>query len=168
MNSAAVPTLAAIAIQGALGLAVFQANPRRKSNQAFLLLSLVIAAWLGNLYFVFTVTSLEAAAFHIREASAAGAWILPAFNLLRLTIKYPALSWRTLLRKFRLWLLAAVLITVYCQTGFFLTAAKIDNVAVAALATPTPVYGKGSYLYVAYFVIAGFAVVFHYFRDVKN
>ena len=55
MNSAAVPTLAAIAIQSALGLGVFQANPRRKSNQCFLLLSAVIACWLGSLYFTFIV-----------------------------------------------------------------------------------------------------------------
>jgi len=42
MNNAAFPTLAAIVIQLALGLTVFQANPRRKSNQCFLLLSAVI------------------------------------------------------------------------------------------------------------------------------
>src|SRR5438105_10078613 len=96
MNSAAVPTLAAIALQSALGLGVFQANPRRKSNQCFLLLSAVIAAWLGSLYFTFIVKNPAIAEFHIRAASAAGGLILVVFNLLRLCIRFPEKRWRSL------------------------------------------------------------------------
>ena len=47
MSGTTVPTLAAIALQLVLGLAVFQANPKRRLNQCFLLLSVVIVAWLG-------------------------------------------------------------------------------------------------------------------------
>ncbi|HEX8077018.1 MAG TPA: histidine kinase N-terminal 7TM domain-containing protein, partial [Chthoniobacterales bacterium] len=168
MNSAAIPTLAAIAIQGALGLAVFQANPRRKSNQCFLLLSAVIGAWLGNLYFTFTVETTATAAFHIREASAAGAWILVVFNLLRLCIRNPMKSWKTILYKSRFWLLAGAVMTVYCQTGFFLTGAEVKETLANATATPTPVYGRGSLLYGVYFIAAGLAVVVNYFRDARQ
>ncbi len=168
MNSAAVPTLAAIAIQSALGLAVFQANPRRKSNQCFLLLSGIIAIWLGNLYFTFTVKNVETAAINIREASAAGAWILTAFNLLRLSIRSPDKSWRYILSKSRVWLIASTLLTAYCQTNFFLVGARFSDLRGATGVTATPIYGHASYLYGLYFSAAGIIVIADYFRDVRK
>ena len=168
MNNAVIPTLAAIAIQGALGLAVFQANPRRKSNQAFLFLSVVIAAWLGNLYFAMIVKSGEGAAFHIRQASAAGAWILVVFNLLRLSIQHPDKRWRIILLKSRIWLVTGVAVTIYCQTNFYLSGVRLADHSASSLDTPIPVYGRGLYLYVVYFISAGLAIIVNYFRDVRN
>ena len=167
MNSAAVPTLAAIAIQSALGLAVFQANTRRRSNQCFLILSVVIGVWLGNLYFTFTATTPEAAAFHIREASAAGALILVAFNLLRLSIRYPDKNWRFLLLKCRWWLLAGAAVTFYCQTNLFLIGAKLSQTEIGNGAM-APIYSRGLIFYVLYFAVAALAIVVHYSRDAKN
>ncbi|HEV3409550.1 MAG TPA: GAF domain-containing protein, partial [Chthoniobacterales bacterium] len=167
MNSAAIPTLAAIAIQGALGLAVFQANPRRRANQCFLLLSGVIAVWLGNLYLIFVVDSPAAAEFHIRQASAAGGWILVVFNLLRLCIRHPEESWRRIFFKARYWLLAGAVMTAYCQTGFFLVGAKTSPLG-ATGGTFTPVYGPGLSLFVVYFATLSLAIITYYVRDVKR
>ena len=85
MSSATVPTIGAIALQLVLGIAVFQANPKRRLNQCFLLLSLAVVAWLCSLHFAFTATTPIVAEFSIREAAVAGALALMMFNLLRLS-----------------------------------------------------------------------------------
>src|SRR5438552_18320459 len=72
MIGSTVAILTAVLIQLALGGTVFLANRQRKSNQAFLLLSLAATAWLGSLYYILTATQLRAAEVGIREASVAG------------------------------------------------------------------------------------------------
>src|SRR5438105_1967212 len=167
-NSAAVPTVAAIIIQLILGLAVFQANPKRKPNQCFLLLSVIIGIWLGSLYLVFSTRSAEAAAFYIREASAAGALILTIFNLLRLSIQKQDKGWRDILRDSWLWLVVVLAIVGFCQTKSFLQGARFVQPAGATISLPVPEYGNGSVIYVFYFVIAGLALIINYARDVKR
>src|ERR1700704_443412 len=85
MNSATTPILFALVLQLGLGLIVFQSNPRRKSNQSFLLLSLAAVGWLASLFFAFTASNSNVATFWIREASAFGVLNLAGFNLLRLS-----------------------------------------------------------------------------------
>src|SRR5436190_2863945 len=104
MSSATVPTIAAIALQLILGLAVFQANPKRRLNQCFLLLSLAVIAWLCCLHLAFTATSPLVAELSIRETSIAGALALMMFNLLRLSLLQREKSWRDRLRRSRVWL----------------------------------------------------------------
>ena len=168
INSAAAPTLAAIVIQLVLGLAVFQANPRRKSNQCFLLLSLFIAMWLGSLYSAFSARNTEAAALYIRQASAAAALILTAANLLRLSIQKQDRSWGGILHDSWLWLIAALAIATFCQTKFFLEGARFSQPPGALIALPVPVYGNASVVYVFYFVVAGLAVIINYARDARQ
>ena len=80
MSSHTIPTLAALVVQIALGLAVFLANRRRLANQCFLLLSLAIGTWLGSLQLAFSARSPEVAEFAIRLASAAGASYFAMLN----------------------------------------------------------------------------------------
>ncbi|MEP6820727.1 MAG: ATP-binding protein [Chthoniobacterales bacterium] len=168
MNNSALSTLAAIVIQLALALAVFQANPRRKSNQCFLLLSGVIAVWLGSLFQTLTTTNAEVGAFYIRHASAAGALTLVFFNLLRLTITRPADRWSSLLRQSWIWLVAGFAVGLLCQTGLFLKTAEFSAPGSSTNLTLHPVYGKGLLLYILYFFVAGFAILFSYLRAVRN
>src|SRR5215210_7459999 len=157
INSAATPTLAAIVIQLGLGVAVFQANPRRKPNQCFLLLTAFIGIWLGSLYSAFSATSTESAAFFIRQASAAAALILTTANFLRLSIEKQERTWRTILRRSWIWLLSALAIVVFCQTNAFLERARFSQPPGALIALAVPVYGDAAALYVLYFVVAGLA-----------
>src|SRR2546423_13892524 len=108
MNTATVPILVALFVQLALGLVVFQANRQLKSNQSFLLLSLVAAGWLCTLYYASVATNEEMAALWIREASALGALNLAGFNLLRLSIREKQRSWREILRQSRVWIAATI------------------------------------------------------------
>jgi uncharacterized membrane protein YhfC len=73
MNSATTAVLAALTIQIGLGLAVFQANPKRQSNQCFLILSLTIAAWLASLYIAFQATNSV-------DVAGAASCVIPAFG----------------------------------------------------------------------------------------
>ena len=97
MSGARVPTIGAAALQLIIGLTVFQANPKRRLNQCFLLLSLAIVAWLSSLHLAFTATTPIVGEFAIRETSAAGALCLMMFNLLRLSVLMGEQSWRDIL-----------------------------------------------------------------------
>src|ERR1700736_5508651 len=103
MNSATTPIVIALVLQLALGLVVFQSNPRRKSNQSFLLLSLATVGWLSSLFFAFTASNSDVAGFWIREASAFGVLNLAGFNLLRLSICETERSWGEIFRRSRFW-----------------------------------------------------------------
>src|SRR5438552_7103469 len=168
MHSAAVPTLVALAIQSVLGLVVFQANPWRKPNQCFFLLSTVIGVWLACLYFSFSATTSAEVAFYIREASAAGALILTVFNLLRVSIRQQNRRWQEILGDAWIWLIAAVAAVIFCQTKFFLEGARFSRPPGASIPFPVPVYGQEAVFYFLYFVIAGLIVIINYARDVRQ
>lgn len=168
MNSATAPILAALVAQLGLGLAVFVANPRRKSNQCFLLLSLVAVGWLGSLYGAFTTDDPAIAAACMRQASAAGALILTALNLLRLSIRRGQEGWRGILRRSWGWLVLTLGIVVLCQTGFFLEGARMPQHVGGALALPVPVYGNAVYIYPIYFVAVIVALVIGSWRDLRQ
>ena len=127
MNSATTPTLVALVVQLALALVIFQSNSKRKSNQSFLLLSLVAGAWLGSSYYALTATNAHVAEFWIRQASAAGALVFTAFNLLRISVRWNQESWRAILYRSRFWLVASVGIVCLCETKWFLTGAMMPS-----------------------------------------
>src|SRR5438105_10387959 len=166
MSGATVPTIGAIALQLILGLAVFQANPKRRLNQCFLLLSLVIIAWLGSLHFAFTARDSIVAEFAIRQASAAGALYLAMLNLLRLSVRHREQSWLDILGRSRVWLAVTAGIVALCQTDFFLQGARIPNPVGSA--APIPLYGHGLLPYTIFFVAAVIALIISTWRDLRN
>jgi len=165
MNSATAPTIAAIVIQLGLGFAVFQANPRRRSNQCFLVLCLVIGAWLGCLFLAFSAKSSGLAEFAIREASAAGVLVLAALNLLRVSIRRQHETWGALFRRSSIWLFLSTAIVVLCQTKAFLKGAQMPHVNGEA---PSPVYGEMVYIYTIYLIGALVALIVVYLYDLKK
>lgn len=166
MSGATVPTIGAIVLQLVLGLAVFHANPKRRLNQCFLLLSLVIVGWLASLHFAFTASNSAVAEFSIRQASAAGALYLWLLNLLRLSVRQRDQSWTDILGRSRLWLVFTIGTVALCQTGFFLEGAKFpDPIGSAA---PSPLYGYGVFLYSLFLVAAIIALVIATWRDLRN
>jgi PAS domain S-box-containing protein len=164
MNNAAVPFVVALILQCGLGLAVFQSNPKRKSNQCFLLLSLAIAIWLGILYLAFSTTNVRIAEFSIRQASAAGAVILTTFNLLRVSIRER--SWSAILRRSRIWFIGLIGAIAFCQTKWFLQGVQMPaGIHVA----PTPIYSQnGVYVYALCFVFAVFVLIIGAIRDLRQ
>jgi two-component system sensor histidine kinase AtoS len=167
MNSATTPTLIAIFVQLALGLAVFLANPKRISNQCFLFLSVVIGLWLASLYLAFTAKSPGVAEFAIRQASIAGLLYVAMLNLLRLSIRQKTQNWRTILSQARVWLLTTLAASVFCETKLFLKGAEMPPLPGGG--APNPIYGTGAdYIYAAYILVAFVILIISYGRDVKR
>ena len=166
MSSVTVPTIGAIALQLILGWAVFQANPKRRLNQCFLLLSIAIIAWLCFLHLAATATTAAAAEFPIRQASVAGALCLMMFNLLRLTVLKREQSWLGILNCSRFWLISTFAVVVLCQTPFFWREATIPYPIGSG--SPSPVYGNGIFFYTAFFLAAIIALIISTGRDLRS
>jgi len=167
MNGATIPIVVALVVQLGFAATVFQANPRRKANQCFLLLSLAIEGWLLSLYFAFSATNLEQAEFAIRQASVAGAAIMAAFNLLRLSIRTKPERWRIILKHSWLWLVVALAVSAFCQTDWYVLGAKWPERSSGALSLPSPVYGVGFPVYAGYFLLAVVALIVNTSRDIR-
>src|SRR5690242_3622144 len=114
MDTDAIPAILALVVQLGLGLAVLQANPKRRANQCFLLLSLASGAWLTSLGIGVRTQDARIGEFCIRQASFAGALYLAALNLLRLSIRQGHHGWRTLIRLSRPWFVGTFIIGVLC------------------------------------------------------
>jgi PAS domain S-box-containing protein len=166
MTGTTVPAVGAIVLQLILGLAVVQANPKRRLNQCFLLLSLVIVTWLASFHFGFTASSSTVAEFSIRQASVAGALYLAVLNLLRLSVRHREQSWREFLGSSRVWLACTIGIVALCQTDFFLQGAKVATPVGSA--APIPLYGDGVFLYIAFFGAAIIALIISTWRDLRS
>jgi PAS domain S-box-containing protein len=166
MSGETVPILGAILVQSALCLIVFVANPRHKTNQIFLFVSLAAVVWLACLYLGSTTANLLVVARYMRQASAAGVLVLALFNLLRLSIRERNKDWRGLLRQSRVWIILTIGMIILCQTTFFVQGAQI--VRPVGMAAPVPVYGTGAVFYALYFAGAAVALVLSLLRDLRN
>ncbi len=167
MNNATTPILAALLLQIGLGLVVFQANPRRRSNQAFLLLSFTISAWLASIYHAIGARDALTAAFSIRAASSAGVLVLAAFNLLRVSILKSRERWKDILAESRIWLITAAALAAFCQTRLFLIGTQFSHFNGGT--TPSPIYWvPGQIFYFSALAAMGLTVIFKYARDAKR
>src|ERR1043166_7118239 len=166
MSSAATPTLIVIAVQLGLGLAIFLANPRRRANQAFLVLSVVICGWLVSLSLAFSAKSVSLAEFSIRQANATGVLYLAALNLLRLSIRESRQSWGAILRQSRFWLISAVAVFILCQTKLLVQSAHLPPEGI--FAPPMPVYGPAIKFYAIYFLGGIIFLMIATWRDLRK
>ncbi len=153
MNGATAPFLTALIAQLGLGLAVFISNTQRKSNQCFLLLSLVALGWLGSIYGALITTDPGTAAVCIREAFTAAALIVVTLNLLRLSIRWRQESWWAILRRSWVWIVLTLGIVLLCQSSYFLVGAEIPEHVGGTLAQAKAVYGPGINIFTAYLAL---------------
>src|SRR5713101_8459938 len=164
MNSATLPVVVALSIQFLLGLIVFQSNWQRRANQAFLLLSIITAGWLGCLYFAIGTRNMRIAELAIREASLFGGLILLALNVLRVALTERHPTWAQIFRRNLLWFVLSAAVAVFCQTRFFLRGIQLSDSTGAIM----PLYARYAPLYFACFVGCGLAVIVSYIRDAKR
>src|SRR5437868_2582780 len=168
MNSATTPIIVALVVQVGLAFAVFHANPKRRSNQCFLLLSLAICAWLANLYFGLSTAVPSIAEFCIRAACATGAIIFALVNLLRLTTRNRESRWRYLLKDASWWFAFSIGIVILCQTNFFLKGVRLSVDNTTGLSSPIPIYGAGFSIFGIYFVAATATLIFRLTHDLRT
>jgi PAS domain S-box-containing protein len=127
-----------------LGVLVFLTNRKRPTNVVFLLLSLVLVAWLTFLGIAFYVGQLGMAAIMVRASNAIGAFAPFTFNALRLSIVRRSRRY-SVLRHSWVWLLSAIVVGALCLTRIFLR-----EVIISGGGIPEPVYGPGILIYSAY------------------
>ncbi|MFN2507223.1 MAG: ATP-binding protein [Chthoniobacterales bacterium] len=163
MIAETLPLWLALFIQLGLGLAVFRANPKNYGNQSFLLVSLVISAWLLSLHFAYNATEADVAALWIRNASASGLLIVSGFNLLRLAIVCRAAGWGAITRRSAALVVSTLILAALCYTPWFLRTAEIRSGQ-----TPRPLYGPFFAVYAALFAGAVILVVVFYLRDLRR
>jgi PAS domain S-box-containing protein len=167
MNSATTPIIVALLGQIGLAFAVFQANPKRRSNQCFLLLSMAICVWLMYRYFGLSTRVPAVAELCIRESCAAGAVILALLNLLRLTIRNRQSRWRDLLRESIPWFAVGLAVVVLCQTSFFIKGVRLNVDNITGLSAPDPIPGTGFLIFNIYFLAAIATLGFQLTRDLR-
>ena len=165
MNSSTFPILVALVLQAILGLAVFYSRRQSRGNQCFLLLSVVVIAWLGSLYVGLSTTKEAVAAFCIREASAAGILFVYTLNLLRISIRHSDVKWRRILRLALVWSVLIGAIVLLCQTPLFLRGVTIS--INSGLPKPVPIYGQGIYAYAIGYAAAVIVLIFRSIRDLR-
>lgn len=147
-----------------MGLVVMLTAARRTANQAFLVLSMVFAAYMTCFAAGATAHGEEDLVFWIRMTSAASTLVPWSLNLLRLSITTRQ-GWRTILRRSWLFHLLALGAIAVSQTRWFVIGAHLplpgQNVGV-------PVYGPVLPFFSLYF-IAALGILLHGFtRDLRR
>jgi PAS domain S-box-containing protein len=165
MNSSTFPILVALVLQAILGLSVFYSQRQSRGNQCFLLLSVVVIAWLGSLYVGLSTTKEAIAAFCIREASAAGILFVYTLNLLRISIRHSEVKWPRILRLAFVWSVLIGAIVLLCQTPLFLRGVTIG--INSGSPKPVPIYGQGIYVYAMGYAAAVIVLIFRSIRDLR-
>lgn len=163
MNPQSLPLWLALFMQLGLGLAVFRANSKNYTNQSFLLVSVIISAWLLSLHFAYIATQTHEAEIWIRNASAAGPLIVNGFNLLRLAILCRESGWREIGRRSALLAIPSLIVIAVCYTPLFLRSAELRSGQI-----PNAIYGFLFPVYLGFFAIAVIAVVAYYIRDLRR
>src|SRR3989440_5187375 len=165
MNTETLPLWLALLIQLGLGLAVFRANPRNYANQGFLVVSVIISAWLLSLQFAFNAVRTRDAEFWIRNASASGILIINGFNLLRLAIVCRESGWAEISKRSAPLAVLSIPAIALCYTHAFLKYAQLRGGQTQNSLIPQPVYGPLFPLYVAFLASAALIVIVLYLRS---
>lgn len=162
-----IPLSVALFLDIALGVLVYLTNARRTVNRQYLTVSAVIAGWLACLWFILLATTPEDAAFWIRMASITSALVPTAFNLLRLSIKYPDDCWLDGLRRSRLLFALNVAIAVLCMTDSFLHYVELPGTG-EPWHVATPISGPGVIVFDVYFVGVLAYLVIQFLLDARH
>jgi len=147
MNLAELILKIALGASALVGIVVLTANRRRSANQAFFLLALTIAVWLGSILQAFRSRSGAGAAEWIRSSSIIGGFLPVAISLLRVSIVHPGLSLIEAGRRIWVWFVVYVTIVAYCVTPLYLVGADIP-----AQGIPNARYGNLSFVFPIYFI----------------
>jgi signal transduction histidine kinase len=153
MNIAASLHFVAVAVTFTLGGFVIRTNPRRTTNQIYLLFSFQSGLWLICLACAFLSKDMEIAAKWIHASHSVGALIPMMAEWLRLAILNPNTSIIKIAKKDPILLGSTLFLSFLSQTSFIIKGAYIPDIPHASALIPEIVFGKLYPLYAAYFTI---------------
>lgn len=151
-----------------LGLAVCLTNPRRVTNQAYLLLSAFIVGWLSFLALGFYTRDAAWAKFCIKASTNFSIFLPLGINWIRASIKYPQKSLPALCLHAPVWLALAMLTMAVCLSDFYVRELILSPPDTLPYRIPEPVYGPGVFLFALYFTVSMVAVIVLSIRDVRQ
>jgi len=157
--------LCALTFTLVLGAIVFSTQPRRRVNQAFLFLCIVLSVWLTSMGMGSLARTQWSAMFWIRQSSAASVLIPMAIYFLRLAIMDGQLSRRRFYLDAGTWVFFYSLIFVLCQTRFFLVSAVLPE---QTSQIAEPVYGAGFFLFMGYLFVSLAFLIEVFRRDLRR
>lgn len=167
MNILLISHWLTVLVSVTLGLLVFATNSRRLVNQAFLMLSMVLALWLTFLGLGFLSRDPGFVTGMVRWSSSTAAFVPALFNLLRIAMSHGANTWREAAQRSWKWLLAALLMFAICHSPWFALGIRTSDVPSPSL-IPEPIYGWGIHPFGVYLFTSLALLVRGFFRDMKR
>ncbi|MDD5679198.1 MAG: ATP-binding protein [Kiritimatiellae bacterium] len=152
-----------LTVNGALGALVFFINPRRPANVHFLILTIIVSAWLGCLVFGSFSMKQEIVVFWMRQAGIWAALFLPATDAMRLAITGREGYRQKAKKRIVLWLFPIIPVVLLCHTHWFIQGAVIKSGQFHE-----PIYGAGIFFYTFYFLITIGILLFELGKDLRT
>lgn len=145
-----------------VGVLSFLSHPKRRINQSFLILTVMVTLWQLSIFLGMSSTHTGPLMFWIRQASAFSAVVPSLVFMNRISILHSKASFAAILWKSKEWLLSAACIFVLCQSTWFL-----EGVSPIESGTflPIPDYGNGFYVFCLYLIITFFTLIFLLVKD---
>ena len=163
MNTLFLLHSTAIGIGFILGLLVFLANPRRRTNRFFFMLATLLTAWMTCQAIGFALSE-TAIVLCIRTCMLLSVFIPLAVYWLQMTIVHPDRNWQRILLASPYWLLFSVAISATSMTHLFVTGATRP----AGQIIPEPVYTTYFPIYASFFVISLGVLLLHFTKNLKQ
>jgi signal transduction histidine kinase len=170
MNILSIFHLIAVSFDVGLGISVYKTNPRRPTNQLFLILSGILACWLIALALAFSAPSDRITLFLIRFCHSMAALFPLTFDWLRQSILFPAdSSWKIITRN-RVWLGAAIALSLTASLTPLIVQGMYSpsNPANPAMAVPEPVFGVAFWLFPVFFTGSLILLIWEFARSLKH
>lgn len=165
MNLISVINFCIIVATFTLGGLVLRTNPRRTTNQTYLLISLFSGLWVVFLGFAFLCTTTSFATDWIRGAHSVGATIPLLCDWLRLAIIHPDKKLKHLIRMNPYLLSATLLFCALSQTPLLIESATIPDRAAHPAMIPEAVLGPFYFLYGWFFILAFSVLTFRFMNS---
>ncbi len=157
-----------IAISFFIGVFVFFTNPRRRTNQFFLMLSTLLTTWLIFMAIGFLFPDVKTVAMCVRGCMMAGAMIPLSFDWLRVSIIHPEKSRWWILTQSPLWLMASLMFGAVSLTHVFVLGATPSLTGVDLHVIPDPVYSQAFPLYSAFQIINMGLLIHRFIGDLRT
>jgi len=167
MNLIFVIHIATIVANLALGIGIWHTNPRRLTNQCFLVLSTILSLYLIWLAIGFMSTNANTVAVSVRGSAAVGICLPIVFNWLRLSITRRRITWSTIARQSVLWLVLTLGMAALCHTRLYVR----DVVAPENMPLPRPaqpLFGPGNVVIAVVYGAAILALAYFFGKDIRQ
>lgn len=163
MNSTFLLHFTVIGLGFILGLLVFLANPRRRTNRFFFMLATILTAWMTCQAIGFALSD-TGIVISIRTCMMIAVFIPLVVDWLQMTIIYPDRRWQHILLGSPYWLLFSMVISAMSMTHLFVAGVTRPNGQILAEPSYTPYFP----IYACYFVLSLGIMLFHFAQNLKR